>query len=262
MSTINVASVDIKEELSKAGFCHFTGEQITISLDLLSDVLLLMEKTNELPLDTSDLQANRFRQFQTFMMCGWDGKLIPKPLVAYAQPGFVESGARQFAELDSTVRDSKLLSSLIRFDFDHLPIENKTSQVFAVNVHLIRFLPTLTQPANGNPSRLHKDGETVTFIHCVGRKSVRGGRSLITDNELNLKFKGCLTNFLDTLAVFDRAVYHYVEPVMLEHDCSFGFRDALLIDFTEFKPSLDEPALIDFHRLEARTAELMVDYDE
>lgn len=262
MSAINVASVDIKEELSKTGFCHFTGEQITLSIDLLPDVFLLMEKANELPLDTSDRQANRFRQFQTYALCGWDGTLIPKPLETYAQPGFVESGARQFAELDRAVRDSKLLHNLIRFDFDHLPIENKASLVFAVNVHFIRFLPTRSQPANGNPARLHKDGEPFTYIHCVGRKNVRGGRSIITDNELNLKFKGCLTNFLDTLAVFDRAVYHYVEPVMLEHGCSFGFRDALLIDFTELKLSLDEPAPIDFHRLEARTAELMVDYDE
>lgn len=151
---------------------------------------------------------------------------------------------RQFTPLTREVRNNKLLRELIWLDFNLLPLGklwgNFGRNPVEVGVHLIRMPASPGSPGVAIPNRAHRDGEFFTFIHLIKRDGVKGGESLIyrsikSGSELvrgPLLHVCTLQDQLDTLAVWDREVFHDITPVIVADGFEQGVRDVILIDFT------------------------------
>jgi hypothetical protein len=166
----------------------------------------------------------------------------------YQQPSDInpeQYGAlRSYAPLPTAVWSNALLREMIFFDLDLLPLSdfwlNAQRNPVSVGIHLIRMIAFPGKPSVPSPSVPHQDGEPFTFIHLIKRRNVVGGDSEVYRNVPvdGVNTRGdllrvlTLQNSLDTLAVWDRDVFHHVTPVEVAAGCSEGARDVLIIDFT------------------------------
>jgi hypothetical protein len=151
---------------------------------------------------------------------------------------------RSYATLPSSVWSNPLLREMVFFDLHLLPLSdfwaNAGRNPVAVGIHLIRMIALPGKPSVPSPSIPHQDGEPFTFIHLVNRRGVVGGNSQIYRNAPVDGFNACgelvvdfvLQQSLDTLAVWDREVFHHVTPVAVAEGFTEGIRDVVIIDFT------------------------------
>jgi hypothetical protein len=151
---------------------------------------------------------------------------------------------RSYAPLPASVWSNSLLREMIFFDLNLLPLSdfwlNARRNPVSVGIHLIRMVALPDKPSVPSPSIPHQDGEPFTFIHLINRRGVAGGDSQVfrnvpvngfnTRGELIGDFT--LENSLDSLAVWDRDVFHHVTAVEVAEGHAEGVRDVLIIDFT------------------------------
>lgn len=136
---------------------------------------------------------------------------------------------------------------LIWHNLGEVPWENPLTIVSVqFNVHLIRYAPRPGYLAFASPNRVHCDGEAITFAHLVERYNVEGGINIIAPVKYanhqpaavppdDILLKTTLENSLDSYAVVDARVSHYVSPMSVMPGFERGFRDILLIDFCRFE---------------------------
>ena len=166
-----------------------------------------------------------------------------------------QNGAlRNFSVLSRQAASNRLLKTLIFFDLQTIPLTdfwvNARRNPLLVGVHLIRMKATEQYPGVATPNHPHQDGEPCTCIHLINREHVIGGenqifRSRIQDGVTQpgeKLFEITLSAPLDTLIVWDSAVFHHVAPIEVAEGYSEGFRDVLLIDFTPLEEAKFGPS--------------------
>jgi len=151
---------------------------------------------------------------------------------------------RTYAPLPASVWSNAVTREMVFFDLNLFPLSefwlNARRNPVSVGIHMIRMIAFPGKPSVPSPSVPHQDGEPFTFIHLINRRGVIGGDSEVyrnapvngfnTRGELIAEFT--LGNCLDTLAVWDRDVFHHVTPVAVAAGQAEGVRDVLIIDFT------------------------------
>jgi hypothetical protein len=229
-------TVPLRKDLETKGYSFVEGKGFVLDAKLQKAVDGLCASYDQLPVDPYS-SGKRYRRLSRFVLLPFAEVLEPRPTSEYFQAANlnpVDGGmVRHFERLAPEVEGSKFLRELIWFDFLSSPFTDSTwNQPIDVGVHAIRMFAKPGEPGVSSPDCLHKDGEPVTFIHLMARRDVLGGESLVADNAKVPLFKTTLMNCLDTIAVWDEAVYHHVQQIEVVPGKEKGFRDVLLVDFT------------------------------
>ncbi|MCP5067117.1 MAG: 2OG-Fe dioxygenase family protein [bacterium] len=229
---------DPDRALRESGFVVLQGEDFIVPAALTEPLDTFALAYDHLPQDRYSEAGCRFRRHQRLVLIPRPLTVIPTDVSNYAQSMLLnseEGGAvREFEPLPDDLATNSFLQALIRFDFDHSPFASVRSGNLAydVGLHLIRTRARPGRPAVASPNKLHKDGEWVTWIHLVSRQGIRGGESVVADNDKQILMRATLAQRLDTVAVWDESVFHHVDPVEVAEGEDEGYRDVLLIDFT------------------------------
>ncbi len=237
------ADLDPRRDLRESGFVYLQGEDFTVPAALAEPLDTFVEAYDYLPEDRYSETGCRFRRHQRFVLTPRPLTVIPTDISNYAQSVLLNSEdggtVREFEPLAKDLATNSFLQALIRYDFEHSPFAGLRSSNLAydVGLHLVRMRARQGQPAVASPNKLHKDGEWVTWIHLVSRKGIKGGESVVANNDKEVLIRTTLEQRLDTVAVWDEAVFHHVNPVEVAEGEDEGYRDVLIVDFTPMLPA-------------------------
>ncbi|HGE6810420.1 TPA: 2OG-Fe dioxygenase family protein [Pseudomonas aeruginosa] len=154
---------------------------------------------------------------------------------------------RYFHALSAEVKGTDLLKSLVMSDFkETFWPENGLQSPIYFGVHFVKIKSaSISDRGISSPDCFHQDGEPFTFAHLVRRSHSTGGgvnyigstsvRNMLLDgvpeSEILARFE--LRNFMDSFAVHDPRVSHYVTPIIKsEVDTEDAERCVILIDFS------------------------------
>jgi hypothetical protein len=247
----------IRQILKDSGFAHYKSG---IKYEE-RDALELSEEFSVLEADPyAPKGVKRYRRYGNGVILPWKNErevhwIPPVPrtngvmLAGYDQGGNNPEHAniRYFHSLSSEIKRNALLNNLILEDFAHtFWDEDRQPLPIYFGVHFVKL------QANGNgelgissPNCFHQDGEPFTFAHLVYRSSnAQGGVNYIgkvharnktlpevSDEEILKTFT--LSGFMESFAVSDVAVSHYVDPIFKEDDSNEpAERCIVLIDFS------------------------------
>ncbi|MFD2417117.1 2OG-Fe dioxygenase family protein [Amycolatopsis pigmentata] len=224
----------------------------------------LTTEFEELPPDPYAPEDGRFRRFGRGVLLPWNGAFHWMPDTAAADGSqddgvtLYQQGAynpeylglvRRIPGLTEGVRRNSLLAEMVSFDFSQTTWNNaELCSPIVVGVHLIKL--AVTGPggrAVASPNMLHQDGEPYTFAHLIYRRNVAGGENVIATPHCagsvpedvapeNLLDRFTISNPLDSYAVKDDMVSHYVAPITADSGSGPAERAILLIDFTPMVP--------------------------
>jgi hypothetical protein len=213
-----------------------------------------------LPPDPYAPEDGRFRRFGRGVLLPWSKEFHWMPEIP-ADTGRPDGGVnlyqqgvynpeyvglvRQMPGLTEGVRQNSLLTDMVRFDFSQTAWSDvERCWPILVGVHLIKL--SVTGPggrAVASPDMLHQDGEPYTFAHLIYRRNVAGGENVIATPDCagfspadvapeNLLDRFTISAPLDSYAVKDDLVSHYVAPITAGSEPGPAERAILLIDFT------------------------------
>lgn len=228
--------------LEERGFARYRARDLGLAPAAArsGDLRQIEEGFARLPEDPYAPGTNRFRRYSQAVYLPWSGELswmpgLPDPVhgtvTEYDQHGYNPEYAhvrRRFPEIPAALRDNPLLQRLIRFDVEEaLWLDELRRSPLYAGVHMIKL--AVREPggtAVSSPDCLHQDGgsATFTFAHLIACRNVRGGENVIATPEsvdrqpddvppaaVHARFT--LAEPLDTYAVHDPRVSHYVGPV-------------------------------------------------
>ena len=171
----------------------------------------------------------RFRRYSRLLWS--DGQLsdlagnsIYQELVDNPLNGGVQ---RTFAPITPEDLANPFLQAVIQRDAKLLGLSGD----WQVGIHCVRILARPSRPGLPTPEGIHRDAETYTVQHLIGRSGIRGGVFTGYDEEKQPVFHWLQIQRWDTL-YFQGKLWHSATPI--ESDCD-GHRDILLIDFVELQ---------------------------
>jgi len=170
----------------------------------------------------------------------------------YEQPAELNAdhngSRRKFAPLPPDAYSNDLLKELVISDLASIPLDdfwvNSNRSPILIGIHLVRMYATEGRPGVSSPNHPHQDGEPFTFVHLVQRHGITGGESQVYQSIQHQKgkahpgkqlFHKTLEQPMETLAVFDRSVFHHVTAVNVADGFVEGYRDVVLVDMTPFE---------------------------
>jgi hypothetical protein len=153
--------------------------------------------------------------------------------------GFAGGIQRDFAPLRESTFANPALLALIRRDFspNQAPSASQRAEPWEVWVHQIRIETTIDDVGYPAPEGIHHDGHDFIAMHLVKKDNVRGGTSMIYDNDRKPLYSCMLERPLDTIYADDHRVMHNVEPIEALSPDRPAKRDVLILDY-DYKPGL------------------------
>lgn len=251
------------EALRRSGFARARAERLGLSADHDGDDFRrLSDAFADLPPDPYDSGSNRFRRYSQIVYLPWNRQLFWVPgasdehygtVTEYDQNGFNPEyrERRRFPDVPAEVRANKLLEDLIRADIAQvLWLDGLERTPIYAGVHMVKLaVRHAGDAAVTSPSCLHQDGgDTMfTFVHLVHCRNVRGGENIIAAPECagaqpedvaagDVHARFTLTEPLETYAVHDHRVSHYVSPVRSADGTAPGERAVLIIGVAPYVP--------------------------
>ena len=247
--------------LEQLGFARYSLDGRELNMDVEGEVKQIQAEFDVLKPDPYGGGDNRFRSYARGILLPWkpefswipptavvDGRLVTEYYQGSYNPDF--SGERRLLPaISEKAKASLLLRRLIWSDFD------RTFWSRALRVHPLQvglsFIKLQVdrdhRHALSTPDSFHQDGETFTFAHLVQRAGIVGGINAIAAPSARGKALAevppeerleefVLERPLETYAIFDPLVSHYVSPIELEEGCDRGERSIILVDFTPMVP--------------------------
>ena len=253
----------IKDGLVSHGFAHYHPE---FSYDT-EDEGKLRKEFGVLEIDRfAPAGVNRFRRYANGFIMPWDSEggvhwMPPvqdgqtRVLAGYDQGSNNPEHAniRYFDSLSAEVKSNKLLQKLIVDDFSHT-FWDWVGQPFPIyfGVHFVKIQSHSSSDLGiSSPNLFHQDGEPFTFAHLVHRSAnAKGGvnyigtisarnKTLAEVEREDIVKSFTLNRFLESFAVFDPAVSHYVNPVSKDDETeTVAERCIILIDFSKTRQNI------------------------
>ncbi|MFD2643456.1 2OG-Fe dioxygenase family protein [Pseudomonas japonica] len=210
--------------------------------------------------------VKRFRRYANGVILPWRNEAFVEwlpagknesgyPISGYDQGGHnpEHTAARHFRSLSERVKSTRFLQTLITADFSKTFWSDKDVRLpIYVGVHFVRLVSTAVSDLGiSSPNCFHQDGEPFTFAHLVRRAGNTAGGvnyicapwareklpDMISERDLISRFE--LAGFMDSFAVHDPRVSHYVTPIhKAEETGADGERCILLIDFSTMRQNL------------------------
>lgn len=251
-------SSDISD-LQRLGWARYDRTHFIDGMDesaVAASLATVQAAFDALPPDRYEPESKRFRRHARAVFLPWTGELswVPSvddaehgPVTDYAieNPELAEAGAkRQFPAIPPEILEDPLLRRIIQFDLDQINwFERLRAAPLHVGVGFVRLL--VREPGDhavATPNALHQDGGSMSFgfVHLLARRNVQGGENFIASprcvgflpQELSsglVDSQFTLEESLDTFAVHDARVSHYVSPVRRGAQRVPGARDVVLV---------------------------------
>jgi hypothetical protein len=225
----------------------------------------LTDASGFLPPDPYAPAANRFRTYSHIVYLPWTGELSWIPGIPDTVHGSVTEYyqneynpeyshvRRLLPDIPAALQANPLLLHLIRFDIEQvLWLEELNRTPIYVGVHMIKLsVRDWGEVAVSSPNCLHQDGGTATFTfaHLITCSNIVGGENVIASPDsagrqpedlppAAIRARFALVDPLDTYAVHDSRVSHYVSPVRLGDGPGHGERCIFIIGVAPFVPRL------------------------
>lgn len=249
--------------LKEKGYSRFhLADEIT-DLNVYHYLRELEKEFDHLPIDPYAVDKKRYRRYSRAIIMPWSREVewLPNyllegnPVSEYFQGKFngeYLEAYRAFPPLSDQVKLNPLLNKIIQCDFD-MTFWNDRDCIMPIHVgvHFVKMLAeTKNDESTASPDCIHQDGEPFTFVHLINRSNVHGGVNTIAttecaglsreqaDESLILEeFE--LREPLESYAVCDNMVSHYVSGVKKGSESVPGERNAILIDYTPLVISLN-----------------------
>jgi hypothetical protein len=252
----------IRSHLETRGFAHY---QPAIEYGNRDREVLLDEFRSLEPDEFAPFGVSRFRRYGNGIIIPWAGQeqlfWIPPVINGNVCRAGYDQGAnnpehrniRYFNALSDACKENRILQQLILDDFSHTFWEH-SGQEFPIyfGVHFVKIQAHEAEDLGiSSPNCFHQDGEPFTFAHLIHRSSSTAGgvnyigrpsvRNLpldeVGDGDIVASFT--LNRFLESFAVFDPAVCHYVDPVRKAIDSEAAAeRCIVLIDFSQTRQNI------------------------
>ncbi|WP_133650335.1 2OG-Fe dioxygenase family protein [Paraburkholderia flava] len=252
----------IRAHLQANGFAHY---QPAIDCDdddrrILNEEFLSLESDEFAPPG-----VHRFRRYGNGIIIPWAEReevfwIPPVTSANVCRAGYDQGGnnpehrnIRYFNALSDVCKASRILQRLILDDFSHTFWQH-VGQEFPIyfGVHFVKIQAHDSQELGiSSPNCFHQDGEPFTFAHLVHRSGSTGGgvnyigKPSIRDLSLyevqadDIVAQFTLNGFLESFAVFDPAVCHYVDPVRkASNSDAIAERCIILIDFSQTRQNI------------------------
>lgn len=250
---------DNGSDLSENGWARYDSADFArpdASLDLQSCLNQLRDFFMTLPADFYEPKSNRYRRHARAVYLPWSRHLSWLPNIATPDRGEVVdydmqgynaefSGvARQFPAIPGKIQENPLVRRIVEVDLNNtMWLGGFPTTPLNVGVGCVMLAAEEEDDeALSTPNCLHQDGgsESFTFIHLVERTNVIGGvnyiapprcvgllPSEISPDLVHSEFS--LDEPLDSFAVHNSRVSHYVSPVHRGNQLGGGRRCVLLV---------------------------------
>jgi hypothetical protein len=257
------APPQVSDRLRRDGYVRYRLPARTAST--ADDFQQLLAAFDDLPADPYAPGSHRYRRYSRLVYLPWRDDLqwipdIPDPVFGaaaeYWQDGYNPDFAhrrRRFPALSGALRDNALLLGMVRANVEHVLWHGELSRSpVYVGVHLIKLsVDDATKAAVSSPDCLHQDGgsDMFTFAHLVTNENVSGGENVIAapacagrspdevaPADILARFR--LTEPLDSYAVHDDRVSHYVSPVRMAEPATTGTRGVVIMGVAPMGPQL------------------------
>lgn len=249
-------------DLCTAGFQRWDLMQELDVPDLQRHYDDLVAEFADLPPDPYAAQSGRYRRYARGMYLPWSGDFAWIPSgrgesVAEKNGYFQGSHNPEYVDVvrelpairDSALRNP-LLTALVGFDYAQTRW-NADDRLWPVHVgvHLIKLSVDDEGVAVSSPNELHQDGEPFVFAHLIYRSNATGGHNVIATpahrgrQPEEVPAADRLAEFelvdpLESYAIHDHLVSHYVGPVRRDTPGRPGERAVILTDFVPMRQSI------------------------
>jgi len=225
--------------LSTDGFCFLNKADYCQLLDFYSlypsAINEFVDSFNNLPIDEymNDGGKYRFRRFGRLSYNSQADTLSKLPHEAFFQSRMHNSlngnMNRDFSPMEDQVLENKFLHFLIKYHYSKISNISKVNH-WKIYLHQIRIVANNEYGGNPAPEGIHRDGHYFVAQILISKNNVSGGVSQLYNQNKDEIFKTELTEFLDSILLDDRRLYHNVSPIQPKEMIT-GNRDMLLIDF-------------------------------
>jgi hypothetical protein len=238
--------LDLKDKIEKIlveGYGHIPSE-FYLNNDDLKELHKIQESYVKIQINGLN-KGGRNRAYHRFTFS--EDKLI-NSTSSYAQSAEYNEAdggkKRNFPEIDETILNTKLLRKLLMLN---IKICEETKLVefknmVSIGIHQIRYFATDERPAYSTPAWLHRDDETVVFVHFLGQSSSAiGGTNYIAKSPEEIIQVLHLTEPLETL-VLSKKHLHSLSPIGVKSGKKDAYRDVLIVTFEsdkDFKERLE-----------------------
>lgn len=243
----------------KSGFMHYKAKAKCSSqeMDTLLTEVACLQKDPYAPQETI-----RKRSYGNAIILPWEAdKLYWLPTAKHdgkEKSGYDQGSnnpdhdsIRYFNALSKAFKATEFINELVLEDYNHTFGLSEHYLPIYVGVHLVSVSCTNNaKPGFSSPDCFHQDGEPFTFAHLVNRsENAVGGKNYIagtairnktlpevSDSDIIHEFQ--LDGFMDSFAVCDDLVSHYVDHLYMKDPSSPVERTMILIDFSRTKQSI------------------------
>ncbi|AWK14490.1 2OG-Fe dioxygenase family protein [Candidatus Fukatsuia symbiotica] len=252
----------VKEQLVKHGFANY---HLDIDCEKKEKEEISAE-FNMLALDNyAPENVARFRRYGSALLLPWfnEPEILWIPTIQDENGNHLSGydqgnnnpehgNMRYFHSLSKNIKNNHFLKKIIINNFnDTFNLKTHYLPIY-IGVHFIKIeCSDNTKPGISSPNCFHQDGEPFTFAHLISRKeNTAGGINFI--GKVSAKNKRLeevdkqeilneftLHEFLDSFAVCDEAVSHYVSPIYKIKDSNGkAERCIILIDYSKTKQDI------------------------
>jgi hypothetical protein len=251
-----------RNPLRTDGFVRHSAEQMRQRIrasNFDADLDQIRRVFDTLPADAHAPGSNRRRRYARAIVAPWDLSLWWVPTVEDERHGDVHEyyqgrhnpeypGSRRvFPAIPKELFDNEVFRGLVLDDLSQtLWLPEFEKSLIHVGIHFVKLVVHEEDAeAVSSPNVLHQDGEPFTFAHLIRRENVRGGVNYIAPprctgmlpSELREEVfcdSFLLKEPLDTYAVYDPLVCHYISPLRRGDEAGEAERSVVLVDFTPF----------------------------
>ena len=228
-----VIDTKARGELLGQGFTH---RPLSVDMDVARALSELAHAAWSLPKDQYYEEGHRCRSLNRFEAEIVTGgvRVWPcdntRPYVQLEKYNTTLGGRpREYAPLPMAIADTAGVHKMIAHHLMYLPL-SKASATYSVNMHVLRFAATPSQPCNTSPPGLHKDGEKYLATHLLARCGAQGGEVVITDNDKRELDRFTMCELGECYVFDDDRIWHMLTPIETLPGNQFAYRDTVTFD--------------------------------
>lgn len=133
---------------------------------------------------------------------------------------------RKYNNISKTILDDKLFNEILK-NFNLMVKEQYGEINKFIQIHKIRVYAE-KDTTNLVPEGIHKDGFNMIAIYCVSRVNIKGGTSIIYDNNKDIIYEKEL-NEGEMIVINDNEYFHNVSNIELLDKEKIGYRDIIVL---------------------------------
>ena len=228
-----IADTRARDDILEQGF---TRRPLRVDLDIARALGRLAHAAWSMPRDQYYESGTRFRSLNRFKAQIAEGgaNIWPcddtKPYVQLEKYNTTLGGRpREYSPIPMEIADTTGVRRIIAHHLMYLPL-SKVGETYSVNMHVLRFAATASQPCDTSPPGLHKDGEKYLATHLLARCGAQGGEVVITDNNKREMDRFTMRELGECYVFDDDRIWHMLTPVETLAGNEFAYRDTVTLD--------------------------------